>query len=73
VGSAESPTVAVASTVIARWTGKAWSRVASPTPSGDGALAAVAATSARGAWAVGSTGLSVPKTLILHWNGKAWS
>ena len=33
------------------------------TPSG------VAATSARNAWAVGSTGTSRPRTLIVHWNG----
>jgi len=61
------------STLIMRWTGKAWSRVASPTPTGYGSLTAVAATSPGSAWAVGSTGLSDSKTLILHWNGKTWS
>jgi hypothetical protein len=61
------------STLITRWTGKEWARVASPTPTGYGSLTAVAATSTDSAWAVGSTGLSDSKTLILHWNGKAWS
>jgi hypothetical protein len=36
-------------------------------------LSAVAATSARDAWAVGSfTASSGPKTLIEHWNGTKW-
>jgi eukaryotic-like serine/threonine-protein kinase len=38
-----------------------------------GGLAAVAATSASNAWAVGSTGSSLnPKPLIAHWNGTRW-
>jgi hypothetical protein len=38
-----------------------------------GRLAAVTATSATNAWAVGSTGSFLsPKPLIVHWNGKAW-
>jgi hypothetical protein len=38
-----------------------------------GGLAAVAATSATNAWAVGSTGSSLsPKPLIAHWNGTSW-
>src|SRR5262249_23104650 len=36
-----------------------------------GTLAAVAATSARNAWAVGTAGASKP--LIVHWNGSKWS
>jgi hypothetical protein len=59
-------------TLIARWTGRAWAKVASPTPTGNATLSAVAATSARGAWAVGYTGLLSPRTLILHWDGKTW-
>ena len=35
-----------------------------------GGLTAVAATSARSAWAVG---VGSGETLILHWNGKSWS
>jgi hypothetical protein len=60
-------------TLILRWTGKAWSKVASPTPTGYGSLTAVAAASTGSAWAVGSTGLSDSKTLVLHWNGTTWS
>jgi hypothetical protein len=38
-----------------------------------GGLAAVAATSARNAWAVGQiVGVPEPKILILHWNGRTW-
>ena len=38
-----------------------------------GGLAAVAATSASNAWAVGSAGSSLsPKPLIAHWNGTSW-
>ena len=39
-----------------------------------GSLAAVAATSATNAWAVGTeTGFTAHrKTVILHWNGSAW-
>jgi hypothetical protein len=61
------------STLITRWTGKEWSKVASPTPSGYGSLTAVAAISTSDAWAVGATGLITSETLILHWNGKTWS
>lgn len=57
-------------TVIMRWNGTTWNRVTSPNPPGGGILTGVAATSARSAWAVGST--SGFKTLILHWNGSAW-
>jgi hypothetical protein len=47
---------------------------ATPSFSSTGYPYAVAATSARSAWAVGSTGppLGTGKTLILHWNGKTW-
>ena len=44
-----------------------------PPPANHSDLTAVAATSARSAWAVGfyvSGGLA--QVLILHWNGKAW-
>ena len=37
-----------------------------------GALVAVAATSARNAWAVGTAGTG-SKALIVHWNGSRWS
>ncbi len=54
--------------LILRWNGTAWSQVPSPSPVGY--LLAAAATSARSAWAVGSTGTC--KSLILRWDGSAW-
>jgi hypothetical protein len=66
-------------TLIERWTGSSWQRVASPNP-GQGTaqtrldqLQAVAAVSATNAWAVGacSKGPAL-KALIEHWNGRAW-
>jgi hypothetical protein len=56
-------------TLIVHWNGKAWSRVASPSPT-NATLSAVAATSAHNAWAAGSVG---GNTLILRWNGTAWT
>jgi hypothetical protein len=59
--------------LILRPHGAAWRRVATPHPKGE-FLTAVAATSGRNAWAVGSTsGSSGDVTLILHWNGTRWS
>ena len=57
-------------TLILRWNGTTWKRVPSPSPGLRAGLSGVAATSARNAWAVGSTGSG--KTLILRWNGTAW-
>ena len=64
-------------TLILHWNGSTWKPMASPNPGGTGKdnyLFAVAATSARDAWAVGeivaSTGI---QTLILHWNGSKWA
>ena len=65
-------------TLIARWNGTAWKRVASPRQGRSGVLYGIAATSARNAWAVGDTGSvfggipEVRRSLILRWNGTAW-
>jgi len=65
---------------ILTWNGKAWRRtpvaaLQSPsTADGSSSLAAVAATSASTAWAVGSGPGSNPSNpLILHWNGRRWT
>ena len=58
-----------ASTLILRWDGAQWHRVASPTPPGGVILNAVAAVSATSAWAVGS---ARGAALIEHWNGRTW-
>ncbi len=64
-------------TLIERWNGRAWKRVASPNP-GRAAdryddLNDVAAVSKTRAWAVGQWGSpSYPRALILSWNGSSW-
>jgi len=64
-------------TMVLRWNGKAWKRVASPDPgSSFDVLDGVSAVSASDAWAVGnysSTKGDTQITLILRWNGKAWT
>ncbi len=57
------------STLILRWNGTKWTRVASPTPGSGGSLDGLGFSSARDGWAVGSSGSG---TLILHWNGTRW-
>jgi hypothetical protein len=68
----------VRKSLILRWNGQKWSKVASPNP-GAGyqgtELARVDATSAGNAWAVGTytpVGKS-NQSLILRWNGQKWS
>lgn len=58
------------STLILRWNGTAWRRVASPSPGPVDNLDGLGFSSARHGWAVGSSG---PDTLILRWNGTRWS
>jgi hypothetical protein len=61
-------------TLILRWNGHVWKRVASPAPRGSAGLSGVAAT-AGGTWAVGSTSTSSHtgfRSLILRWDGTAW-
>jgi hypothetical protein len=65
-------------TTVARGQGALWTKVPSPSPSGeagDGALSGVAGTPTGGAWAVGSyVGASgTPQTLIECWNGTTWT
>jgi hypothetical protein len=55
-------------TLLLHWNGKAWSQA--PVYIQNGVLSAVAGSSARNIWAVGSNNGTVP--LILHWHGSAW-
>ena len=68
-GEGDSPTRAQ----TARFNGRVWKTVRTPSPGARGklfdSLAAVAATSPRNAWTVGSTGDAI---LIERWNGSAW-
>ena len=68
-------------TLLLHWNGRTWSRVASPNPGhGSDSLWAVAAQSARSAWAVGNTCVAQCHgfrgrfgPLVLHWNGRTWA
>jgi hypothetical protein len=65
-----------ADTLILRWNGTRWSKVASPSPGTVGSvLFAVSAVKADDAWAVGDLiNTSGPiNALIEHWNGTKWS
>ena len=55
------------STLVLRWTGTAWTRVASPDPGGSNEISGLGFAAAGNGWAVGT---SDGKTLILHWNGE---
>ena len=61
-------------TLIEHWNGKVWRRQPSPGRGrSESDLAAVAASSASNAWAVGRYyNGTAERTLIEHWNGKAW-
>jgi hypothetical protein len=62
--------------LVVRWNGTKWSRVASPSPgAGFNDLQAVSAASASDVQAAGNQlGANLPyQTLTEHWNGTAWS
>jgi hypothetical protein len=65
-----------AQTLILRWNGQRWRKVASPSPglpAGSSALSGVAATSVASAWAVGDFFINgTDRTLAEHWNGRNW-
>ena len=66
----------IARTLILRWNGTSWSRVASPNTSATqhNFLSSVACASASECWAVGhSSDPGVAQTLILRWDGSSWS
>ena len=59
--------------LVMRWTGKAWSRVASPAKVEQ--LNGLAFAAKNYGWAVGVTNPDTgsTKTVIVHWNGRSWS
>jgi hypothetical protein len=75
-GSYDPDATTPSRTLILRWNGKKWSRVASPSPGTTiSVLFGVSAVRADDAWAVGDfngTGGSI-NALIEHWNGTKWS
>jgi len=67
-------------TLILRWDGGSWSRVASPSPGRSAWLDGVSAGPGGSAWAAGwscvsgcGTASEVDRTLILRWDGGSWS
>jgi hypothetical protein len=62
-------------TLIARWSGNSWTRVASPTPGPDTILNGLGFATSGYGWAVGETPTTSENstTVILHWNGQMWS
>jgi hypothetical protein len=64
-----------ADALIVRWSGKAWTRVTSPSPGRDVSLSGLGFATAGNGWAVGAAvaGSDTSTTVILHWNGKTWS
>jgi hypothetical protein len=64
-------------TVVLRWNGTDWTRVASPDPGTSfNVLDGVSAVSASDAWAVGNSSSNkgdTASTLILRWNGTGWT
>lgn len=64
-----------AKTLVLHWDGRAWSRIPSPSPAGQGAiLFSVSAQPDGTAWGVGcSPCVKTEPALILHWNGTTWS
>jgi hypothetical protein len=70
---------ATSHTLAEHWNGTTWARVPTPSPGGPAGysqLAAVAATSASDAWAVGvyTSGPGTPvRGFAEHWNGTVWT
>jgi len=59
--------------VAYHWNGSGWSLFTMPALTAAASLAAVSASSATDAWAVGWTGGYTHIALSEHWNGSAWS
>jgi hypothetical protein len=72
-GDAGTPASFTGHALILHWDGTSWTQQPIPGDTGFG-LAAVSATSASNAWAVGTiTSNGSQQTLILHWDGTSWT
>jgi hypothetical protein len=73
-GDSDNPSCLCGQTVVERWNGRSWTRVASPNPGVADYLTGIATISATDIWAVGYEWISqstwVP--LLLHYNGTSW-
>jgi len=74
-GSGPSSDADFTQTLIARWDGRDWQEVPSPSPgTRTNRLDAVSALSADDVWAVGhSTSGDMSEALVLRWDGSAWT
>jgi hypothetical protein len=74
-GYSDDPSCLCGRTVIERWNGNSWTRVATPNPGVANYLTGIAAVSSMDVWAVGyewiSQSTEVP--VLLHFNGKIWT
>jgi hypothetical protein len=72
----DTVTDGVTTTLVERWDGTSWARVASPNPGGQlgTTLSAVAVLNRNSVWAAGSYGApdGQIRTLMLHWDGSRW-
>jgi hypothetical protein len=79
VGHADSISALGSQTLILRWNGSRWRRIASPNPGGgsdQSFLTGVTAITPTDAWAVGAFRTTDPadaEALTFHWNGTAWT
>jgi hypothetical protein len=82
VGSytANTPNGELSQVLILRWSGKAWTRVKTPTVGIESQLTGAVATSQSNAWAIGEECLGGAEEchdffddVLLHWNGKEWT
>jgi hypothetical protein len=62
-----------AKTLIERWDGTLWKKVALPASERGIWLDSIAATSASNAWTVGPTNSDTGQSQMLRWNGSAWT
>src|SRR5215469_12277068 len=79
-GYESNPSTGHASTIAARWNGKAWRQVETPRRGAPAFLLGIAVKSATSGWAVGTycaascgSAARVDKAVILRWNGTKWA
>jgi len=74
-GFSDDPSCLCGKTVVERWTGQSWSRIASPNPGIADYINGITVTSPTDVWIVGQEWISqtsiVP--LIMHFDGQRWS
>ena len=74
-GFSDDPSCLCGETIVERWTGQAWSRIATPNPGVADYINGITATSASDVWVVGQewTSLSSIVPLVMHYDGTRWT